>query len=246
MEELNFKEEELKELKEFNKGGYEGKILLYKPEILLKRFEPFIMPFLNMDNKKYKLIEFSKMNQLENIIALPKQLVNIDNTFSGFTMKKYDAITIDNLKDLDKNIDLFAKLFKNLDYLHSKDIIVGDVKNKNILVDNKNNPIFVDVDSMGINEFQQDHIDRGPAGSVRRIPNINEKFKTLDYKSLDKLLLLSLFVEKLADNNEPMVNKIYNSSLSNEAKEIMHEYIYSDKFSYNIDLASVFENERTR
>ena len=87
MEELNFKEEELKGFKEFNKGGYEGKILLYKPEILLKRFEPFIMPFLNMDNKKYKLIEFSKMNQLENIIALPKQLVNIDNTFSVFTMK---------------------------------------------------------------------------------------------------------------------------------------------------------------
>ena len=112
MEELNFKEEELKGFKEFNKGGYEGKILLYKPEILLKRFEPFIMPFLNMDNKKYKLIEFSKMNQLENIIALPKQLVNIDNTFSGFTMKKYDAVTIDNLKDLNKNIDLFAKLFK--------------------------------------------------------------------------------------------------------------------------------------
>ena len=84
MEELNFKEEELKGFKEFNKGGYEGKILLYKPEILLKRFEPFIMPFLNMDNKKYKLIEFSKMNQLENIIALPKQLVNIDNTFSSF------------------------------------------------------------------------------------------------------------------------------------------------------------------
>ena len=246
MEELNFKEEELKGFKEFNKGGNEGKILLYKPEILLKRFEPFIMPFLNMDNKKYKLIEFSKMNQLENIIALPKQLVNIDNTFSGFTMKKYDAVTIDNLKDLNKNIDLFAKLFKNLDYLHNKDIIIGDVKNKNILVDNNNNPIFVDVDSMGINKFPQDHIDRGPAGSVRRIPNINKKFKSLDYKSLDKLLLLSLFVEKLADNKEPMVNKIYNSSLYKEAKEIMHEYIYSDKFNYNIDLAAVFENERTR
>ena len=53
MEELNFKGEELKGFKEFNKGGYEGKILLYKPEILLKRFEPFIMLFLNMDNKKY-------------------------------------------------------------------------------------------------------------------------------------------------------------------------------------------------
>ena len=51
MEELNFKEEELKGFKEFNKGGYEGKILLYKPEILLKRFEPFIMPFLNMPTK---------------------------------------------------------------------------------------------------------------------------------------------------------------------------------------------------
>ena len=183
---------------------------------------------------------------VKTIIALPKQLVNIDNTFSGFTMKKYNAVTIDNLKDLNKNIDLFAKLFKNLDYLHNKDIIIGDVKNKNILVDNNNNPIFVDVDSMGINKFPQDHIDRGPAGSVRRIPNINKKFKSLDYKSLDKLLLLSLFVEKLADNKEPMVNKIYNSSLSKEAKEIMHEYIYSDKFNYNIDLAAVFENERTR
>ena len=43
-----------------------------------------------------------------------------------------------------------------------------------------------------------------------------------------------------------MVNKIYNSSLYKEAKEIMHEYIYSDKFNYNIDLAAVFENERTR
>ena len=68
---------------------------------------------------------------------------------------------IDNKKESKKDL---KEKSNNIDYLHNKDIIIGDVKNKNILVDNNNNPIFVDVDSMGINKFPQDHIDRGPAG----------------------------------------------------------------------------------
>lgn len=246
MKEINITEQEINEMKQFNKGGYEGQILLYKPEILLKRFEPCIMPFLDMPNKKYKLIEFNKMQELNNIIALPNELVNIDNQFQGFTMNKIDAITIDNLKDYNRIIETYIKLFKNLEILHSKDIIVGDLKDKNIIVDDNNNPTFVDVDSMGINNIPQDHIERGIAGTVRRIPGINNKYSKNDYKSIDKLLLLATFVEKLTKENIPFTQKILKSNLSNEAKELITNFVEDDIIDYNLKLDEVLENERKR
>ena len=38
MQELNFSEEEINRLEIFNKGGYEGKILVYNKDLVIKLF----------------------------------------------------------------------------------------------------------------------------------------------------------------------------------------------------------------
>ena len=51
MQELNFSEEEINRLEIFNKGGYEGKILVYNKDLVIKRFEPYLKGFIDFDLK---------------------------------------------------------------------------------------------------------------------------------------------------------------------------------------------------
>lgn len=70
-----------------------------------------------------------------------------------------NAMHIDSIRDYQKLLIVYSKLFKDLEKLHKKNVIVGDVKPANILVDYKYQTKFVDVDSMGIDEFSIDHVE---------------------------------------------------------------------------------------
>lgn len=231
-------------LKVLNKGGYEGRILIYKPDIVIKYFEPFIRPFLDIEMKKYKLEEFKKAKISDNILAGPKMLVNVNNEFSGFTMKKYDAITIGNIKDFKQILNLYQKLFKDLNYLHSKNIIIGDVKHDNIIVEN-NNPIFVDIDSMGINGLPQDHISNQPRGIAKKIPGACKKYELNDYKSIDKILLFTCMIDSFTNKNIRLSNKILESSLSDETKEIFNDFLLNNDIDYGLNIVDILEREKT-
>ena len=107
----------------------------------------------------------------------PIKLVNVNGEFGGYIMDKIDnATTIDNINDFRQVVSLYKKLFENLEQLHNNDIIVGDLKHGNILVKNNDTPIFIDVDSMGVDEHMPDHHDY-MSTMTRTIPNIHEKTK---------------------------------------------------------------------
>lgn len=161
MKEIHLTRKELNKFTVFNKGGYEGKILIYSPKILLKEFEPYLSGLMDMEGKKKKIMCLQKKNISEQIMIKPQKIVYTDGIFCGYTMKKIsDAVEVDSIRDIDLLLDLYIKLFSNLNALHENEIIVGDLKPSNILVDkNNNNPIFIDVDSMGVDEFKIDNED---------------------------------------------------------------------------------------
>lgn len=243
MQEINFSEEEINKLEIFNKGGFEGKILLYNKDLVIKRFEPFLKDFIDFDLKKYKLVEFNKKKLSDNILAVPKKLVNVNNDFAGFMMKKYNAITINKIYDFAKSLEIYEKLFNNLEYLHQKNIIVGDIKYENIIVED-GNPIFVDVDSMGINDLKQDHIMNEPKGLATRIPGIYQKMDLNDYRKLDKMLLFACFINSLTNERETLTNKIINSKLNKESKELFYNYLINNDIDYNFDIQGLIGKER--
>ena len=99
----------------------------------------------------------------------------MSNFENNFNEQKNIILQIDNLKKTFKDnisgesltiIDgLSMKVFEG-----SKNIIIGDIKYDNIIVEN-GNPVFVDVDSMGINDLKQDHICNVPKGLATKIIN---------------------------------------------------------------------------
>lgn len=243
MQELNFSEEEINRLEIFNKGGYEGKILVYNKDLVIKRFEPYLKGFIDFDLKKYKLEEFHKKKLSDNILAIPKKLVNVNNDFAGFMMKKYNAITINKIEEFSKLLEIYEKLFNNLEYLHQKNIIIGDIKYDNIIVDN-GNPVFVDVDSMGINDLKQDHICNVPKGLATKIPGIHAKMDLNDYKKMDKMLLFACFINSLTNERETLTSKILNSKLNEESKELFYNYLINNDIDYNFDIQGLIGKER--
>lgn len=246
MDTLNISKERLDNLTVYNKGGFEGCILLYNQNILLKHFFPHLKGIMNLQNKMYKLMRFQEKNISDGIITGPTMLLTVDGKFEGFAMKKVpDAITIDSVKNLDKLIILYSKLFAKLDMLHRKGIVVGDIKRENIIVSGDNNPIFVDVDSMGIDELPIDNIGHIPIEG-KNIPNIREKYNMNDLKAIDKVLLLGCFVCSLSQERKTMNVKVMQSNLSEEAKMVIRNYLFEDKINYEMDFSKFFNDERKK
>jgi len=246
MDTLNISKERLENLTVYNKGGFEGCILLYNDNILLKHFFPYLKDIMNLKNKKYKLMRFQERNISDNIITVPTMLLTVDGNFEGFAMKKVpDAITIDSIKSLDKLIMLYLKLFAKLDILHNNGIVIGDIKRENIIVSGNDNPIFVDVDSMGIDELPIDNIGHIP-NEARSIPNIREKYNMNDLKAMDKILLLGCFVCSLSQERKPMNLKVLQSNLSLEAKRVINNYLHEDKIDYEMDFSKILNDERKK
>ena len=243
MEEVNFTQDEIKSLELFHKGGFESKIYVYNDELLIKYFEPYIKWVLNFEAKKYKLIRLHEKKLPENILIYPEKFVNIDGTFSGYMMKKRnEGQTIADFYNYKKLLCFYQKLFKKLEILHTNDIIVGDLKHNNIIIEN-DEPIFGDVDSMGVDEFQKDFLGFYSTISTS-IPNIKKKNKYNDETELDKLKLLSCFIHSINRDNKNIDRKIINSKLSPTfKKEITSNFKKNKKINISKNIHELFEEE---
>lgn len=244
MDTLNISKERLEKLSVYNKGGFEGCILLYNENLLLKHFFPHLQGIMDLENKMYKLMKFQEKNISNSVITGPKMLLTVDGKFEGYAMKKIpDAITIDRIRDLNKLLILYSKLFSKLDFLHKNNIIIGDIKRENIIVSKNENPIFVDVDSMGIDELPIDNIGHIPIEG-KSIPNIKRKYEMNDLKAIDKILLLSCFICSLSQEKKPINLKVLQSNLSSNAKSIISDYLLEDNIDYKMDFSKFLSDER--
>lgn len=236
MEELNYTREELNKLKLFHKGGYEGRILIYNDKLLIKAFEPYLREIIDFENKKLKLIRLNQKNIDGLVLIHPKKLVNIDGKFEGYVMQKIDeGRTIDSFYDFKTLIDLYKTLFQKLEILHSNNILIGDVKHANIVVEN-NNPVFIDVDSMAVDEYKMDH-QQFYSNMTRAIPNLLEKTRNNSESEIDKLKLLSCFIYSINQSKDNILGKLMNSDLSEAFKKELEVILKTDKkidISHNI------------
>ncbi len=241
MREINFKQKDINNLTTYNKGGFEGVIRVYSIDLVMKVLEDYLDNIMDINLKKMKLINLREKDLPEHIIIKPHSLVNIDGKFKGYIMPKIeDSIRIDSINDYRKLIKVYRLLFQNLEYLHENEIIINDVKPENIILDKNKTPIFIDIDSMGVDEYPPDHLGMKPR-LVQKIANIDYKIKANDPKSIDKLKLLSCFIETLnqgsnlfnrrtSDQNYNLdfATILHNSALSEGFKEYLNHIITTD------------------
>lgn len=245
MEVVGFTKKEIDNLLVFDKGGYEGKILLYNNELVLKQFEKYLSGIIDFERKKYKL-ERIVDRKLSSILVEPVALVNIEGEFSGYLMPKIsNAMHIDSIRDYRKLVEVYSKLFADVEYLHKKNVTIGDVKPANILVNYHYNTKFIDVDSMGIDEFPIDHGEYR-SHEAKLLPHYENKFAMNSRQNMDNYLLLACFINSLSPENTPLVGKLFNSELSLEYKKILYELIKNDVWSPEIPIDKMLEEEKKK
>lgn len=233
MEEINYTKNEIDKLEVFNKGGYEGRILVYNDELLIKVFRPFLKDVLDFENKKMKLIRLNEKNINDRVLVKPQTLVNVDGNFAGYVMKKInEGKTIDSFHDFKTLLNLYKKLFEKMELIHNNNIIVGDVKHANILVGDFE-PVFIDVDSMGVDELEMDHKDFR-TGISKAKPNIHAKDINNDEREIDKLKLLSCFIHSINQNRGTIYQRLMESDLSQNFKNEAMKILGTD---YNLNIS---------
>ena len=102
MEIIGFTNKEIDNLLVFHKGGYEGKILLYNNNLVLKQFEKYLSGIIDFERKRYKLERLVE-RKLSKVIVPPTALAIIDGEFGGYLMPKVsNAMHIDSIRDYQK------------------------------------------------------------------------------------------------------------------------------------------------
>lgn len=246
MKELNLTKKELDSFKIFNKGGFEGEILVYDKNLLIKAFLPYLSSIIDIKRKKLKLIRLHEKNIDGRMLIHPKKLINVDGEFTGYTMEKInDGITLDSISDYKKLVSFYRILFDKLEVLHKNNIIVHDVKHDNIVIEN-DNPVFIDVDSMGIDEYNYDH-ENYRSTLTKNIPNFNEKRKKNNDRELDKLKLLTCFIYSINQEPSNIYQRLNNSQLSPDFKKEIKRIFTTDnelKIGTNINELLIIEENK--
>jgi serine/threonine protein kinase len=118
---------------------------------------------VNLSEKESKLkLLISK--KLPNNIIKPLDLIYKNNKFVGYVMNKIDGdelkrltnrkfVKLHNITNKDV-IYILIKIKEILKLLHSKNIIIGDLNDNNILFDDNNNVFFIDCDSWTIDNYK--------------------------------------------------------------------------------------------
>ena len=140
--------------------GGESYIYNYNSRQVAKIFKKHI----DIKDKKNKIESLASLSLSNNIIG-PKEIVYDSNgEFIGYIMDKVDGEEFKRLcskkfiklnkitiKDIGK---MLCDLQNLINDLHSKDIIIGDLNECNILFDKSNNVYLIDVDSWSVGKYK--------------------------------------------------------------------------------------------
>lgn len=121
-----------------------------------KLYKMFEYGMFNPDTEEKKLIEIEKLNK--SYISNPIELVyTYDLDLDGYVQKYIKGETLKDLVNYRNLLDYIKHIVtvsKDLEDLHNNNVVVGDIGFHNIMINEENKPIFIDVDSMSINDIK--------------------------------------------------------------------------------------------
>jgi DNA-binding helix-hairpin-helix protein with protein kinase domain len=140
--------------------GGEGVLYGTYNNLFLKIYHPNHLTYTNLK----KLQTMLSIDVRNPFILWPKDLIFYENDFAGYVMEELkEAKSIDELRDENfssfKTLDRFVivkNFLKNINYLHKKNILVGDMKLDNILVKQNKDVYIIDTGSFQIEDYACD------------------------------------------------------------------------------------------
>ena len=177
-----------------NSGGEGTRYPTYK-NLYCKIFNEKHLTYVN-----YKKIEYMMNMNIDNdYLAWPKDLLYYNGDFVGYAMNfVIGAESITHLKDsgfekykspIDRAKICLAFL-NNIKYLHDRDILVGDLKDDNVLVKNSNEVYIIDCGSFQVDDFACDVFTKGWTDKEYHKEDLNNTLRVLDdeYYPINRLI----------------------------------------------------------
>jgi len=175
--------------------GGEGKIY--------RTYENLLVKIYSRDERRYETIKKIQLmidSDLRNkYIVWPKDIVYNNNEFVGYVMeeildaKGLDMYRIYSFQNISyrERIMISIDLLKMIDYLHEREILVGDLKFDNILYTNKTKELFIiDSGSFQIEDYSCGVFNADYTHDNLKGKNLREILRTLEeeYFPINKIL----------------------------------------------------------
>ncbi|MBP5574140.1 MAG: hypothetical protein J6X50_00090 [Bacilli bacterium] len=177
-----------------NSGG-EGTCYPTYKNLYCKIFNEKHLTYVN-----YKKIAYMMSLNIDNdYLAWPKDLLYYKGDFVGYAMNFVTgAESLTNLKDsgfekykspLDRARICLAFL-NNIKYLHDRDILVGDLKDDNVLVKSADEVYIIDCGSFQVDDFACDVFTKGWTDKEYHRDDLNSTLRVLDdeYYPINRLI----------------------------------------------------------
>lgn len=231
MKKIFLSNKDIKELEVIGMGA-EGVIYKYNFEgdtIAIKIFNPDI--FTSNKLEKIKLIH---SKEIDKVITKPQCLVCVDGKINGYAME-YDQNdqNLESLNELTVSEKLeYLKILRNIiELLHKHNIVVGDLKLSNILV-NEGTMKICDVDNFKVDDLDPDILNLYSKQYFRKYKKMDEGLDVFSFNILTILFLIN-------DSRDELINYIMKGSYTrNEELRNIFERLLNDKEyteSYIID-----------
>lgn len=212
------------------KSGGEGSCYPTYKNLYCKIYNKKHLTYTNL-KKLQTMLEIDIFNPY---IVWPKDLVYFENNFVGYVMdqvkgaKNLVELKDDNMSGFElpsKRAKICLNILKNIEYLHKKGILIGDLKDDNILVKSENEVYIIDTGSFQIADYSCDVFTRGWTDKKYRGDDLNKNLRKIEdeYYPINKLIF------------ELMVLK--NPHFSKDSLEI--DYDKNTGFTFSLDISKV-------
>lgn len=137
--------------------GGEGSVYRTYNNMMAKIYNKNSITYINYK----KLLEMINMNVYNQFICWPRDLLYVDGLFVGYLMdeiknaKTLLNLRINNFSTMNhlERFKLCYNFLKNVNYLHEKGILIGDLKPDNILVKSPEEVYFIDCGCYQISDY---------------------------------------------------------------------------------------------
>lgn len=111
--------------------------------------------------KEQKLLLFSELNK--NYLPNIREIIKDEGIMVGYSQDYIYGSTLHRLmkkREMLENIKAIIKMSENMEDLHNSEgnPIIGDMHFENVIIDENNTPIFIDIDSYGIDNIESENI----------------------------------------------------------------------------------------
>lgn len=146
-----------------------------------------------------KLQRMLELDVFNSSIIWPLDLVYSGDDFVGYLMKQVkNSKNLTELKDdgfvkyqsFAERTEICINILKAIDYLHSKGILIGDLKDDNILIKNPSEVYIIDCGSFQIDDYGCDVFTRGWTDKTYKGDDLNKNLRHIEdeYYPINKLI----------------------------------------------------------